>query len=120
MNVPTLTLEEAIDRADMLYRIKHTETAARKIDEGLQEMQRNVAIVLILSNDNREEAILALDTLIDAIKNDLRTNTQSMINEGYDKIRDQVRDSAKIAAVPAMEAANAILRAKESGEPRPN
>ncbi len=120
MNAKTLTLADATERAEILFRRKHTETAAHKLDEGLQEMQRNMAVVLILSSDNREEAILALDTLIDAIKNDLRANTQSMINDGYDKIRKHVHQSAEDAAKPAMEAFNTIMKAKEGDESRPN
>lgn len=109
-----ITLEQATERAEFLFQMRYIEIGSEKIDTSLREITQHAAVVAIMSNPNREEAILALDKLIEALSTDLRINGQGMINDKFDDIRNKVKQAATEAAKPAMESFNAIMRAKDS------
>lgn len=116
MNAPQISKEAGTEMVELVIRKGLTEKACDQIDKEVTELTRNMSLAVILSNKTREEAILALDTLLDAIQTDLRANGQRCVNDSFDSINAKVQKMRDEAAGPAIGAFNAVQRAKHTDE----
>lgn len=114
----TLDQKTGMEIVECALRTRLSAQACDGINEALSKMVKDAALVMMLSNKTREDAILALDSLIEAVTQDLRTNTQGTINDNFDHINEKVAKLTREAGGPAIEAFNAVQRAKHTDEAR--
>lgn len=107
-----LTHEDGINLAQTAIRMKLAKDSCERIDIQLKEMIQAACVVCIVSNKTREEAILSLDTLIEAVMKDFRANGQAAINDGFDSFNEKLNGIAQRSGTAATDAFNVVQAAK--------
>jgi len=115
---PQIDKEAGFDIVELAIRQGLAMKACSAVDTEVTNLVKSAALVVILASKTREDAILMLDDLIDAIQSDLRKNTQGCVNDSFDNINEKVRKMVEEAAPSAIESFNAIQRAKHTDEAR--